>query len=162
MTNQQSWEEVGANDIPRPCGDCSLCCEGWVKTEVLGHQVDVGKPCPYSSGHHCTIHEARPEDPCKIFFCGWAEPKSRLPKWMKPNECGVIVITGRSSWRGRPVDILVDTGGATNERVLQWFQAHALKEKRPFVFQNHGQWFGFGPPDFQQAVKEQGHKLFEQ
>lgn len=148
-------------DSPRPCGDCALCCEGWVKTEVLGHTVDVGWPCPYSSGHHCTIHATRPEDPCRIFFCGWAEPGSRLPQWMKPSECGVIVVTGRASWRGQAVDMLVATGGEIAPRVLQWFQQHALQERRPFVFQSGEQWFGFGPPDFQQAVRQQGRKLFE-
>jgi len=148
--------------VTRSCGNCSLCCDGWVKTSVNGHEIDMGKPCPYSSGHNCSIHEQRPEDPCRIFFCGWAEPNSRLPEWMKPNECGVIVITGRSSWRGRPVDILVANGGEIDTRVMRWFQQHGIKEKRPFVFQSNEQWFGFGPPDFQQAVKEKGHLLLEQ
>jgi len=161
MTKASPIKTTHTNGTPRPCDDCSLCCEGWVKTVVFEHQIDVGQPCPYSSGHHCSIHDKRPEDPCRVFFCGWAESDSRLPAWMKPNECGVIVITGRSSWRGRPVDILVDTGGTLNERVLQWFQNHALKEQRPFVFQNKEQWFGFGPQDFQAAVKQQGQRLFD-
>jgi len=150
------------NAKPRPCGDCSLCCEGWVKTEVRSHKIDIGSPCPFSSGHNCTIHDKRPEDPCRIFYCGWAEPESRLPEWMKPNECGVIVINGRSSWRGRPVDMLVNTGGPIDEEVMKWFQQHALKERRPFVFQTNEQWFGFGPPEFQAVVKEQGHRLLAQ
>ncbi|MBL1260005.1 MAG: hypothetical protein COB33_005675 [Thiotrichaceae bacterium] len=146
---------------PRPCGDCSLCCDGWVKTNVNGHAIDVGQPCPYSSGHNCTIHESRPEDPCRIFYCGWTEPNSRLPEWMKPSKSGVIVITGRSSWRGRPVDMLVSTGNDIDKRVMNWFQKQALKERRPFVFQSNEQWFGFGPPEFQQGVREKGHLLFE-
>ena len=146
---------------PRPCGDCSLCCDGWVKTRVLEHDIDEGRPCPFSSGHHCTIHDARPNDPCRIFHCGWAEPDSSLPDWLKPTQSGVIVLTGRSSWRGRPVDILVATRRNPNQRVLDWFKARALREQRPFIFQYKEEWFGFGPPDFQAGIKEKGQALFE-
>ena len=54
----------------RPCGDCSLCCDGWLKTRVLGHDISLGHPCVFSDGHRCTIHETRPVDPCRVFFCG--------------------------------------------------------------------------------------------
>ena len=149
------------SSAPRPCDGCSLCCDGWVKTQVLGHDIGEGRPCPFSSGRHCTIHETRPADPCRIFYCGWAEANSALPDWMKPSLCGVIVVTGRSSWRGRPVDILVASDKDPDQRVLDWFKARALRERRPFIFQSDHQWFGFGPAEFQQKVKEKGQVLFE-
>ncbi len=147
----------------RPCGDCSLCCEGWVKTHVLGHTVELGSPCPYSSGHNCTIHEERPEDPCRVFFCGWAEKNSPLPDWMRPDRCGIIVLTGRSAWRGLAVDILVSAGRDPESQLLRWFQKRSIRERRPFIFQHNEAWFGFGPPDFQREIAakaERGEPLW--
>jgi hypothetical protein len=137
---------------PRPCGDCAKCCDGWVKTRVLGHDIDLGRPCRYSSGHHCTIHADRPEDPCRVFFCGWAEAGSDLPDWMHPGQCGVIVLAGRASWAGRPVDVLVSAGRDPDERMLAWFQQHSIRNLRPFLYQQNEEWFGFGPPAFQSEV----------
>lgn len=141
-----------APDKPRPCGDCSLCCDGWLKTRVLGQDISLGHPCPYSDGHHCTIHEKRPQDPCRVFFCGWAEAGSHLPEWMKPDQCGVIVLTGRSLWRGQPVDVLVSAGRDPDRRVLDWYEAYSIKHIRPFIYQSGEQWFGFGPPAFQSEI----------
>ena len=141
-----------SQDQPRPCGDCSLCCDGWLKTQVLGIMIDVGTPCPHSTGHGCAIHDERPETPCRVFYCGWAEPHSRLPKWMQPSQCGVIVLTGRSAWRGAPVDVLVSAGKEPDERLLRWYQQYSMKNLRPFIYQRGGLWFGFGPTTFQHEI----------
>jgi hypothetical protein len=134
---------------PRPCGECAACCEGWLNTLVLGHRVSLGHACPFSSGHHCTIHETRPHDPCRVFFCGWAEPGSHLPEWMQPNQSGVIVLTGRSAWRGTPVDVVVSAGRDPDEKTLTWLQEYSIRNMRPFVYQREEMWYGFGPTEFQ-------------
>ena len=54
----------------RRCDACTACCDGWLKIAVHGHAVYPGKPCPFSSGHHCTIYDTRPQDPCRAFVCG--------------------------------------------------------------------------------------------
>ena len=142
----------------RLCGGCSKCCEGWVNTSVLGNEINTTQPCPYSSGHNCTIHETRPEDPCRIFFCGWVEVGSRLPEWMQPSICGVIVLTGRSSWRGRPVDVLVSAGRDPNKKLLNWFIQHSKNELRPFIYQAEEMWYGFGPREFQKEIAIKANK----
>ncbi|MEW6353766.1 MAG: SEC-C metal-binding domain-containing protein [Pseudomonadota bacterium] len=147
-----SVRPIVAKGEPRPCGDCSLCCDGWLKTHVLGHDIALGHPCPFSDGHHCTIHEKRPHDPCRVFFCGWAEAGSHLPEWMWPKQSGVIVLTGRSQWRGRPVDVLVSAGRDPDEKVLGWYQDYSIKSLRPFLYQRNEQWFGFGPEEFQRDI----------
>lgn len=136
----------------RSCGDCAKCCQGWLQTIVLEIKIDLDQPCPYCTDDHCSIHATRPEDPCRIFFCGWAEADSRLPQWMQPSQCGVIVLTGRSSWRGHPVDVLVSAGRDPDEKLLSWFHAHSRQHLRPFIYQQQEQWFGFGPPAFQEHV----------
>ncbi|PCH59528.1 MAG: hypothetical protein COC05_06765 [Gammaproteobacteria bacterium] len=148
---------------PRPCGECSLCCDGWVKTHVLGHDIDFGKPCPFSSGQNCTIHEKRPDDPCRAFFCGWAEPESDLPDWLQPHQSGVIMLSGRATWSGRPVDVLVSAGQDPDEKVLGWFHEYSMKHMRPFIYQRDEQWYAFGPKAFQRVVSDRvakGQDLF--
>lgn len=148
---------------PRPCGSCSLCCDGWVKTRVLGHDIDLGSPCPYSSGADCTIHETRPDDPCRIFYCGWAEAESPLPDWLQPSLSRVIVLFGRATCSGHPVDVLVSAGKDPDEKILQWFQEYSVKHMRPFLYQRNEKWFAFGPEEFQQIVLERmanGEALF--
>lgn len=148
---------------PRPCGECALCCAGWVRTRVLGNEIDLNRPCPYSSGNHCTIHASRPQDPCRVFFCGWAEAGSELPEWMQPSECGVIVLAGRSSWAGRPVDVLVSAGKDPDRRMLSWYEEYSVRTMRPFLYQQEGRWFGFGPLPFQREVAAKaarGERLF--
>jgi len=147
-----------AQGRPRPCGDCSLCCEGWLKTRVLDIQIDVGKPCPHCSEHRCMIHKERPNDPCRIFFCGWATPGSRLPEWLHPGKCGVIVLTDRSSWRGRPVDVLVSAGKNPDEHLLEWYRQYSINNLRPFIYQHEGLWYGFGPVEFQHEIAAKAHR----
>jgi len=148
---------------PRPCGECSLCCDGWVKTRVLGHDIDLAKPCPFSSGQNCTIHEKRPDDPCREFFCGWAEPESDLPEWLQPHQSGVIILSGRAMWSGRPVDVLVSAGKDPDDKTLDWFHEYSIANMRPFIYQREEQWYAFGPEAFQRLVSERvakGQDLF--
>jgi hypothetical protein len=68
---------------------------------------------------------------------------------MQPSRCGVIVLTGRSQWRGQPVDVLVATDRDPSEEVLSWYRRYSVAHGRPFLYQLGGLWYGFGPPAFQ-------------
>jgi len=138
----------------RPCGDCAACCQGWLTTHALGHDIYLGHPCPHTDGRGCTIHTERPNDPCKIFFCGWAAAGSDLPQWMQPSQSGVIVITNRMNWKKHPVDILVSAGKDPDTRFIQWFQKRCVALGKPFVYQHQNQWFGYGPQQFQLDLSE--------
>ena len=54
----------------RKCGECSLCCEGWVYGTVFGRAIYKGMPCFYLE-KGCTVYKQRQEDPCKTFKCSW-------------------------------------------------------------------------------------------
>lgn len=136
----------------RPCAGCAACCQGWITTQALNHAIHLDHPCPYTDGHGCAIHETRPQEPCRNFFCGWAEADSPLPEWMKPNHCGVITLRGRVRWRGQPVDVLVSAGNDPDEKMIAWFKTQAIQNRRPFIYQQNEQWFGFGPPQFQTEI----------
>lgn len=146
--------ETGKSVLPRDCGDCAACCEGWLTTNALGHDIYLEHPCPHSSGHGCTIHEKRPNDPCRIFFCAWAAAGSELPQWMQPSQSGVIILNNRMNWNKMPVDILVSAGRDPDTKLIQWYQQYCVSQNKAFVYQQNGQWFGFGPQQFQLDLAE--------
>src|SRR5215813_3882250 len=91
----------------RQCGTCSACCDGWLKIEVDGQQVDRGQPCRFSTGHNCAIYDRRPQHPCREFICGWLARGSPLPEWMRPDQAGMIVLPANFAWQAHPVDVAV-------------------------------------------------------
>lgn len=141
------------SDVTRQCGPCVACCDGSLRIEVEGHEVYPGKPCPFCSGHDCTIYERRPRDPCQEFVCGWLQPTSPLPDWMRPDKAGLVMLAANFEWRGLRVDVAVATGSGPKAKALAWLQAFSRKEMRPLIYQIEGEWHLFGPPEFQQEMK---------
>ncbi len=146
----------------RQCQPCTACCDGWLTTTVNGALVRPGHPCPHSSGAGCTIYSARPEYPCRKFFCGWIREDSPLPEWMRPSECGAIVFIWYD-WRGEKVINAVPVGEKIPQRTLDWLKTYAQQQGRPLLFvermETAGSWagvrcFGFGPPGFRKKVEE--------
>jgi hypothetical protein len=137
------------NKQTRHCGPCTACCDGWLRITVNGHAVHPGKPCPFSSGHHCTIYAARPQDPCRVFICGWLARTSPLPDWMRPDQAGLILLAANFIWRGLPVDVAVPVGERPKPEALEWLQAFSSANGRPLLYRIAQDWYAFGPPDFQ-------------
>lgn len=65
-----------------------------------------------------------------------------------------MVIRDMMVWEGRPVDIVTTTGKQPEETALEWLKAYAVKESRPLVYQLEGVWQAFGPPAFQELIKD--------
>jgi hypothetical protein len=138
----------------RQCGTCTACCDGWIKIEVQGHEVRPGKPCPFSSGHHCTIYPTRPEDPCRTFICGWLARNSPLPEWMRPDKADLILLPASFTWRGLPVDVAVPIGERPKPKALEWLKAFSSAKGRPLLYRITEDWYAFGPPDFQTEMRD--------
>jgi hypothetical protein len=138
----------------RQCGTCTACCDGWLRITVQGHAVHPGKPCPFSSGHNCTIYETRPQDPCRAFICGWLAHNSPLPDWMRPDRAGLILLPANFTWRGLPVDVAVPVGERPKQKALDWLKAFATAKGRPLLYRIGEDWYAFGPPDFQTEMRD--------
>jgi hypothetical protein len=138
----------------RHCGTCTACCDGWLKIKVRGHDVHPGKPCPFSSGHHCTIYETRPRDPCGAFMCGWLAGNSPLPDWMRPDKAKVILLPANFNWRGRRVDVAVPVDDGPTTEALEWLKAFSTTNGRPLLYRILEDWYAFGPPDFQTEMRD--------
>jgi len=147
----------------RQCGDCTACCDGWLKIKVYGVAVYPGHPCPHSSGHSCLIYERRPLDPCQRFHCGWLMPTSPLPDWLRPDKARIIFLPAQFDWNDQRVDVAVPVGDAPQEKALQWFKDFALARKRLLIYRQGEDWFAFGPPAFQAEMHQRmsrGDKLW--
>ncbi len=138
----------------RRCDACTACCDGWLKIAVHGHAVYPGKPCPFSSGHHCTIYATRPQDPCRAFVCGWLAASSPLPDWMRPDRAGVILLAASFAWRGLMVDVAVPVRNGPTPETLAWLTNFATAQGRPLLYRVREEWYAFGPPDFQTEMRE--------
>ena len=124
----------------RRCGPCTACCDGWIKINVRGHEVRPGKPCPFSSGHHCTIYATRPQDPCRGFICGWLARNSPLPDWMRPDKAHLILLPGNFDWRGVAVDVAVPVGERPRAKALEWLKAYVERTGRLLLYRMREDW----------------------
>mgnify|MGYP000226898381 FL=1 len=160
-SGQTEIKLASLKDPRRECGTCTACCDGWVRMNIHGHDVFPGKPCPYSTGHSCSIYENRPEYPCRKFVCGWLEKDSPLPEEYRPDKIGVIFVI--MEWRGTPIYTLTPAGRDPGEDVLAWAREWSARTQRPFLYQLNGEWYAFGPPEFRKEMLEKigrGEKLW--
>lgn len=147
----------------RRCGPCVGCCDGSLRIQVYGHEVRPGKPCPFCSGHNCTIYERRPRDPCQEFICGWLVRGSPLPEWMRPDKSGLVLLPANFLWQGLRVDVAVPTAGGIKKKALAWLKDFSTRQRRPLLYQIDEDWYAFGPPEFQLHIKgriERGETLW--
>jgi hypothetical protein len=138
----------------RHCGTCTACCDGWLRITVQGHEVRPGKPCPFSSGHCCTIYATRPQDPCRAFICGWLARNSPLPEWMRPDKADLILLPANFTWHGQPVDVAVPAGRRPRTKALEWLKAFAADNRRLLLYGVEDEWYAFGPPAFQADMRQ--------
>lgn len=157
----------------RTCGDCTACCDGWVRITVQGHEASPGSPCPWSTGHGCKHYDQRPQKPCREFDCGWLQANSPLPDWMRPDKSKVIFLPAMRNWHGLPVDVAVPVGKRIPPRALNWLKAFAEQHGRPLIYLQHivedgvyaddPEVIAYGPPAFQADIarlKESGERLW--
>ncbi len=145
----------------RACGTCTACCDGWVVGTIEGHEMRPGTPCHFRGEGCCTIYERRPQEPCRNFVCGWLAPGSPFPESFRPDRLGVMIV--RTRWRGKAAYILRSAGRDPDETLLAWMRDFGTKSGAPFFYEQKGERFGFGPPEFQQemlARLESGQRLW--
>jgi hypothetical protein len=150
-----------AGAASRQCGSCTACCDGWVKGTIEGHDMYPGRPCHFRGEGCCTIYERRPADPCRNFVCGWLQADSPFPEEFRPDKLGVMAIP--VLWRGQIAYILRSAGQDPDESLLEWARAMSVRTGRPFFYEQRGEWFGFGPREFQAemwAKLQRGERLW--
>ena len=136
----------------RRCGTCTACCDGWVAGEIQGHVMKPGTPCFFRGEGCCTIYERRPQHPCRDFVCGYLEADSPFPEEFRPDRLGVMIIPIK--WRGIRAYILRSAPRDPDEKLIAWMRDFSLRTRRPFFYEQAGERYGFGPPEFQLEMSE--------
>ena len=80
-----------------PCGDCTACCEGWLRGDVHGVIMEPGTPCTFLNKlcvEGCAIYKDRPKM-CKDYSCVYLT--FDLDESFRPNECGFIMTTRKKT-----------------------------------------------------------------
>jgi len=138
----------------RSCRPCTACCDGWLRANIYGAEVGPGHPCPHSTKSGCDIYERRPDQPCRTFECAWVARGSLLPDWLRPDECGAIILLN-ADWKGEDVIKAIPVGVTIPDRTLHWLKSYAQAAGRSLIFSQrvieNGKFAGFtflrfGPP----------------
>lgn len=149
---------------PRRCGNCTVCCSGVLRLEVEGNSIYPGHPCRHRRGVGCGIYTSRPEV-CRSFVCGWLRGDSPLPRWLRPDRSGIILLAAERRWRGVSVDVAVAAGHGARQSALRWLKQFSEMYQRPLLYQVDvdGIWYGWGPAAFCAELSDflkQGRLLF--
>ena len=128
----------------RPCGECTRCCEGWLRANIKGHKIYPGHAC-YFLGKNCTIYKDRPASPCQTYNCEWKINKD-FPEWMRPDISNVIV-TGRIR-EGIEYSEVKETGKEISSTVLNWLVQETLRLQKNLLYRLNGQLYKVGSDEF--------------
>ena len=143
-------------EYKRTCGGCTACCKGWLTTNVLGEDLSPDKPCRFLACDGCSIHEDRPEDPCRAYSCEWLN-NTEIPEWMRPKESNVI-LTLRAWWpAGGPVQGYIDVnpmGKKIDASVLAWLLEFHSRTSTPMRIKNEEGFNFHGSVEFINLAKE--------
>ena len=121
----------------RECGTCTECCEGWLSTTVNGYEIYPGRPCQFVGEGGCSIHENKPEDPCRIFKCEWLE-NNDIAGWMKPNKSKVIIMSRDWSYEEEPQGeylVVIEAGQQIDSEIFDWLVNFHLNKNIPMIIQ---------------------------
>ena len=76
-------------------------------------------------------------------------------------ELGVMIV--QTKWRNRPAYIMKSAGRDPDEKLLTWMRSFSTDTGSPFFYEQKGERFGFGPPEFQHEMLvklESGERLW--
>tara|TARA_R110000803_G_scaffold34061_1_gene74514 strand:- start:61 stop:495 length:435 start_codon:yes stop_codon:yes gene_type:complete len=133
----------------RECGSCSTCCEGWVHGEAHGYPFYPGRPCHFmkkTSKGGCSIYKNRPQDPCKLFKCGWLENPKLFPEWLKPELSKLIIVSEIKE--GHQYYIFKNCGEELSAKFLDWIVVFSLTNKKNVIYYLEGRLRKLGSPQF--------------
>jgi hypothetical protein len=151
-----------ASNAPRACGDCTACCDGWLKSTIYGHEMKPGVRCHFVRDGGCSIYDTRPDSPCRQFSCGWVDSDSPFPDSFKPTQLGVIIV--KTTWRGQAAYRLAYGGRDLTAAELEWMMNFSRQTGRPFFYEQAGETLGYGPQVFIEDMQNKilrGIPLFE-
>jgi hypothetical protein len=148
----------------RTCGDCSICCQGWLSGQIYEYFMNPGIPCHFNDttkcGGGCTIYEHRPLM-CKEYKCVWLQQSKLFPEWFRPDKSKLIITdreykeefkdaNGEKSvfikyWQ------IIECGQQIDSKYLNWLIIQASAYNINIEYQVNGKWYYMGSEQFKNA-----------
>jgi len=138
-----------AQSPERTCGECTVCCDGWLHADILGHHMGDGVPCHFLRAGRCSIYQDRP-NVCRSFYCGWRLSDSRFPEEWRPDKAGFFIQPGE--WDGGRCWLVHHAGRDPGDEVLAAMREHTKSTGEPHVIVKKASWLCYGKPEFQRAM----------
>ena len=139
--------ELDNINYERSCGDCSMCCEGFLAADIHGYQMMQGVPCHFkaqSSKGCCSIYDNRPSV-CVNYKCLYLLSPKQVPEWMKPNRSDVILgLNEYPKNEGEGVWNWVQMREGFNHvrgDVLNWVLRTCIEHDINLEYQVYGSWY---------------------
>lgn len=141
----------------RECGDCNMCCQGFLWADIHGYHMSPGIPCHFVSDNpcgSCTIYDDRPEV-CSGYECMWKSHPT-IPEWMKPNKADVLITNGDMTVNGINYPYVSVKEGFNHIRsdVLNWVLRTCIQHNLNVTYQCHGAWYWQGDDNWMKAHME--------
>jgi hypothetical protein len=128
----------------RDCGDCTLCCQGYLNGEAHGHAFFRGTPCFFLE-KKCTIYSSRPKDPCVNYNCSWLIDEN-IPSWMKPNLIGAII--DKRNVDGINYYCIIEAGKKLDASVLNYMILYCINNNLNLLYTIEGGNYRIGSKEF--------------
>ena len=144
--------------LKRNCDNCTECCKGffypnvgegwWVKENpqaqpkpgvANGSLLGFNK-CIHVTESGCSIHETKPESPCKNYECAWIK-NNDIPEHFKPNNSKVIITQKVKVQQDGSKSIFWDVtecGQKIDSEILNWILIHCEKNNIPLKYRIDG------------------------
>ena len=144
-----------SNDY-RECGDCNMCCQGFLPGNIHGYQMTRGIPCHFAKNDSegcggCTIYEDRPKE-CRDYVCVWKTSPQVIPQWMQPNKSGVI-LSAREDKNEQTGEVyeyinMKETFEPVSAQVLNQVLRTCMHYNKNLEYEVNGSWFYHGSGDW--------------
>ena len=134
----------------RNCNGCTKCCDGWLRGNIHGHDMYIGKPCHFVKSDGCSIYNDRP-DICKIFKCEWLINLD-IPEWLYPKKSEVIIL--KKYINELPYFEILETGKKLSVEILNWIVLKSTNDGINVLYRINGGKHWLGSKEFCDLIKE--------
>ena len=118
----------------KSCSGCTKCCEGYLSANIKGHEMSLGKPCPFViKDVGCADYKTRPVDPCVGFECEWRR-NPYFEDWLSPKVSGVVFTRQVLKPKNLMYLKLTEAGSSLTPEVLNWAVKYAEKNSLNLVW----------------------------
>lgn len=149
---------VDKTDYKRECGDCTMCCQGWLSGQVYEYTMSKNNPCHFldQCGDRCTIYKDRPEM-CQNYKCEWLQQPVCFPLWMRPDKVNVIITWREGEYQGQKIGYWSarECGKTMEAHVLNWIIQTARQHNVNVCYEINDVRYMFGDPVFEEYMKNE-------